>query len=123
MKSFGAKANVMRTALTAWKLGLAIFLLPYAFVYNRSLLMVGKPMEIALTAFTSFTSIVALAYALEGYFLRPLCVAERILVGLSSVLLLFPSILLRFIGMALFGIMLLRMFLSTKRNLRKGVSS
>jgi len=98
-----AQAPVMRTAVTSCKLALIVFLLPYAFVYNPSLLLLGSALQIILTVFTSMISVVALAYALEGYWIRELKYFERIFLFLCALLSIFPQMYLRFLGVGLFG--------------------
>src|SRR3972149_4752140 len=48
-----AKADPMKTGFTAWRFALAGFLLPYMFVYNTSLLLMGPPADLVLAVFTS----------------------------------------------------------------------
>ncbi|NIR13150.1 MAG: TRAP transporter large permease subunit, partial [Gammaproteobacteria bacterium] len=48
-----AKADPMKTGWTAWTFALAGFLLPYMFVYNNSLLLMGSVTNILFSVLTS----------------------------------------------------------------------
>jgi len=105
-----AKASMMKTALTAWRIALPVFLLAYAFVYNPSLLLLGDLSSIIITFITSLVSVIAISVALEGYFSRRLHYFERICLVISSIVLLFPSLYIRLVGLAIFAIVYLFMF-------------
>ena len=62
-----AGSKPIATGFTAWKFALAGFIMPYIFVYNPALLLIGNPVEIIWTIFCCLVGIVALTYAIEGY--------------------------------------------------------
>ena len=61
-----ADAPMMRTAFTACRLALVIFIIPYMFVYNNALLLIGSVSEILLVCVTAFFGVMALAFAAQA---------------------------------------------------------
>jgi TRAP transporter 4TM/12TM fusion protein len=117
-----AEAQVMKTAVTAFKFALVGFTLPYMFVYRPALLLMNGPMweawmaakaagasnqaELLAAAQNAFPSlgqliiavgasvigVVALAIALTGYFLTHLHWLVRVCMFLSAALLMAPNV-------------------------------
>lgn len=98
-----AKSDPMKTGWTACRIGLAAFIIPYMFVFNQSLLLMGNVGEILWTAFTAFIGVSLLACSTIGYFLNPLSSWERILSFLGSVCLIEPRIFTDLIAVILFA--------------------
>jgi TRAP-type uncharacterized transport system fused permease subunit len=86
-----AQAHVMKTAIEACKIAAAGLILPYIFVQNPQLLMMGSAMDIIFAVFTALIGVVALAGGLQGYILVKLNIPERILLLASAILLLVPG--------------------------------
>ncbi len=86
-----AKADPMRTGFTAWIFALAGFLLPYMFVYNNSLLLMGRPVDIVLAFITACIGVICLSASIMNYFIRKTNIIERILLFLSALLLIKPG--------------------------------
>ena len=87
-----AKSPPMATAFESAKVGIAKYIVPFAFIYNPSLLMEG-PLYISLYSLIS----VLLAYwcmtlGLEGWFNGVLSIKKRVLALLGSVCLLIPPL-------------------------------
>jgi TRAP transporter 4TM/12TM fusion protein len=61
-----AGADMWKTSLTALKLAASGYLLPFLFVYNPSILLIGAWHEIAIGALSAIASGWVLAYAIEG---------------------------------------------------------
>jgi TRAP-type uncharacterized transport system fused permease subunit len=96
-----AEANPLKTGLVAIKLGIVVFFIPYAFVYNPSLLMIGTPGEIAIHVITAVLGIALWAFGLEGHFKRQLPILTRGLFIIAGVLLIWPVPWVSFTGFAL----------------------
>ena len=62
-----AKAPAMRTGIVAMRLGAILFVLPFLFVLNPSLILQGEPLEITLSVSTAILSILMLSAASERY--------------------------------------------------------
>jgi TRAP transporter 4TM/12TM fusion protein len=74
-----AEANPLRIVLTAVRLSLAAYIVPFAFVFGPGLLMVGSVGEIAWAAAAAAAGLILLAIALEGFIAGPLYWWERVL--------------------------------------------
>jgi TRAP transporter 4TM/12TM fusion protein len=84
-----AGSNPMKTALTAVKIALAGFILPYIFVFNPSLMLENTSIfPVAVAVFSSLVGFFALGIAVFGYFLRPTSMLVRILSFIAAVLLI-----------------------------------
>lgn len=99
-----ANADVMRTAITAFRFSLAGFTLPFMFIYRPALLLsapVGTELQwynVALAIVMSSLGILALAAGIAGYFRSLLPTQHRVLAFVSSALLLSPHLGGRQIG-------------------------
>jgi TRAP-type uncharacterized transport system fused permease subunit len=62
-----AGADPMRTGFIAWRLALAGFILPFMWVYNPALLLIGSPGTVAVAVVTAMVGIGSLAAAVQGY--------------------------------------------------------
>jgi TRAP-type uncharacterized transport system fused permease subunit len=102
-----AGADTMKTGWTAWKIALAAFLLPFAFVYDPSLLWMGSTSDAIWTSFKTVVGAVSLSAAVLGYVKRPLGVLERIAALAAALLLIKPGWITDLIGIALVIILLL----------------
>lgn len=65
-----AGSNALKTGLYAMRQGSVLFVLPFLFVLNPSLVMQGAPIDILLSAATAVISMWLLAASLEGYLYR-----------------------------------------------------
>jgi TRAP transporter 4TM/12TM fusion protein len=86
-----AEADPMKTGFAAWTFALAGFLLPYMFVYNQSLLLIGTPLKIILAVATSLIGIICLGAAIIGYLRRTTRIHERILLFAAALFLIKPG--------------------------------
>lgn len=101
-----AKADPVQTGFVAIRLGLVVFLLPFAFVYDPALLMIGTAGEIVLHVTTCVIGIAYWAYGLEGHFHRDLGVLPRALLIAAGVMLIWPSFWVSLAGLVLGGVVL-----------------
>ncbi len=98
-----AQANPMKTAVTATKLAIGAFIVPYVFALNPTMLFIGDVgvVDIILIVITSFVGIFAVSAALEGYMLTHMPWYLRILSVAGGLLLIYPGIVTDLIGLAL----------------------
>lgn len=73
------------------KFALAGFLIPYMFVYGPAMVLVGTGTEITLTIITGLMGTLALAAAVQGWFLSKAGNMERILLLISALSLIKPG--------------------------------
>lgn len=93
-----AQSNWLKTAYYAILMALPGFIIPYVFVNDHSILMIGTPSHILRTSITAFIGIFALAPAMMGYFLTRINFLERILLMIAGILLIFPNFKISLIG-------------------------
>ncbi|WP_017756344.1 TRAP transporter permease [Calidifontibacillus oryziterrae] len=96
-----AGADPMKTGLTAVRLGLAAFIVPFMFVYGETLLLVGGAADIALSVVTSIIGIIGLAFAAEGWMLRHAFWYERVILFSGSILMVIPGFTSDVIGIVI----------------------
>ena len=89
----------MKTGWTAWTFALAGFLLPYMFVYNKSLLLIGSSLSIVPAIFTSFIGIICLGAGIIGYLFTEVRFHERVFLLLAAFLLIKPGLATDLIGL------------------------
>ncbi|MBI5969335.1 MAG: TRAP transporter permease [Deltaproteobacteria bacterium] len=86
-----AGSDPMRTGYTAWRLGLAAFIVPFMFIYGPPLIMVGTFFEIIQASITSLIGVALLAASLQGFVLTHLRIVERIFLFGAALLLIKPG--------------------------------
>ncbi len=85
-----AKANPWKTGVTAFQLSLAGFIIPFIFVFNTGLLLKGSLLDIALTMIITVVAIIALAAAIQNWFLIRTKLFERLLLFAIPILCIPP---------------------------------
>jgi len=93
-----ADSPMMKTALTACRLALVIFIVPYMFVYNNALLLVGGIGEVLIVCVTAFFGVYALASAAQNYLGGKLPFYFRIALFIGGGCLIYPGYLTDILG-------------------------
>ncbi|MGO3352129.1 MAG: TRAP transporter large permease subunit, partial [Halomonas sp.] len=96
-----AGSHWFKTALTATKISLGGFLIPFMFIYHPPLLGDGTVLEIALAVGSGIIGIVALAASTIGFFLRPCSWLERGLLLTAALMLINGQVMTDIAGIAL----------------------
>ncbi|MBI3507822.1 MAG: TRAP transporter permease [Proteobacteria bacterium] len=96
-----AKSDLWASGWAAMKVGAAGFIVPFMFVYDPSLLLIGEWPEIAKACITSSIGIVLLAAGLHGYFVRRATMFERGLLIAAAFCLVYPDPLGDLIGLGI----------------------
>jgi len=111
-----AQANPMKTALTATKLAIAAFIVPYVFAMNPALLLIDTSIgEVILICITSVVGIFGVSSALEGYLFRPIPWYLRIASAVGGLCLIYPGLVTDTLGLLLVGGMCVLMYFSAKK--------
>ena len=111
-----AQSKPMSTALTATKLAIAAFVVPYVFALNPSLLMIdATAVDIILNSATSILGIFGIAAGLEGYIIRYVGPLNRVWCIIGGLLMLIPGIVTDVMGLILLVIVVLYQVIETKR--------
>jgi len=103
-----ARANPVQSGVIAFKLGIAGFIVPYLFVLNPELVLVGtNGFNTALMFVSTMLGVIGLGMVLTGYYRRILSFFERAVILAASLLLIVPGLVTDISGsVILLGIML-----------------
>jgi TRAP transporter 4TM/12TM fusion protein len=112
------KANPAKVGWLGFAIGAPSYLLPFFFVYNPGILMVGSAYQIVYATVMSSLMIFALALGMWGYWHRALSWGERGLCLSGAVLLFIPTTLLNLAGIVVIAFVLFR-----QRKLASSVAS
>lgn len=85
-----AKANPVLIAVVACRIAMVAFLLPFVFMYQPALLLIGSPAQILISVGTAILGVLALNAAIEGYFMVRLDGLKRVLLFIAGVGLFLP---------------------------------
>jgi len=96
-----AGAEPMRTSLTAFKIGLAAFIVPFMFFYHPTLLMVGENATIALHFATALLGVFLLAAGAQGWFFGMANWLVRILLLVAALSMISGTLMTDLVGMGL----------------------
>lgn len=94
-------SKLWETGWEAVRLGIAAFIIPFAFMLDEGLLLRGSPVKIVWAIATAFAGAVLLACGLRGFALAPLGPIRRIAVGVGGLLLIGPGLYAPLLGAAL----------------------
>lgn len=115
-------SNPIRTSWVAFGMAMPAFLIPFAFVYNPALLIVGDLPTVVQVTLSTFLGCIFLAYSLSGYSLAPdgsySTAVKRVLqitLVAAAMMLIDPGTMTDLIGVAFGGgVILYDYFLSKK---------
>ena len=97
-------APMMKTALTACRLAIVIFILPYIFIYNNALLFIGSWTQIIWSAFCALVAVYILAICTQNYLGGRLPVFLRLILAISCLALVVPDVYCNSAGILVAGI-------------------
>lgn len=111
-----AQGNPMKTALTATKLAIGAFIVPYVFALNPAMLFIDTTVsEIILICLTSLIGIFAVSASLEAYLLHNMAWYERVLCVLGGLLLIYPGVVTDVVGVALVAVVIVIQMATKKK--------
>jgi TRAP-type uncharacterized transport system fused permease subunit len=110
-----AGSDMWKTSIKAFALGIPAYIIPFVFVYNDALLMIGNFSEVAFVVITAFIGVFVLAASVSGYLYKTLVVTERIILIIVSLLFISPSVKGMLIGLLLLLVMFIINYRSYKR--------
>lgn len=117
-----ARTGPIRTSFEGFKFSITAFIIPFMFVYNPTLLLLGdvQLLELAWLVFTGLIGVYALSVMKEGWWLTRANVIERIAMTLAAILLIQPSLFIDLAGFALMGVVLLLQIYKLRMEARHG---
>ena len=111
-----AQASPMKTAITATKLAVAAFIVPYVFALNPALLFVDTNVwGVVSISITAFIGITAVSASLEGYLHTHMSWYQRLICCAGGLMLIFPGTVTDVGGILLVGIVFAMQYLGGKK--------
>ncbi|MBW2147347.1 MAG: TRAP transporter fused permease subunit [Deltaproteobacteria bacterium] len=99
-----ATSDPIRTGYEAFLLAAAGYIIPFMFVYNPALVLTGSVWEIIRASLTAALGIIALAAGLQGWLIGPANIIQKILLCISSFMLIWASLSTDILGGCLIGL-------------------
>jgi TRAP-type uncharacterized transport system fused permease subunit len=96
-----AKANPVTVSITAFRLGVVGFLVPFMFIYSPNLLLIGSAGEVLIAGVTSLVGAYLISISSEGWFRGPVNPVSRVLLFAGGILMLIPGIKTDSVGVGL----------------------
>ncbi|OGP92230.1 MAG: hypothetical protein A2157_12955 [Deltaproteobacteria bacterium RBG_16_47_11] len=110
-----AGSNPMKTGVTAFQLGIAGYIIPFMFIYGPELLLIGPVHKVILATLTATFGVYCLAAGVQNCLFIRTTFYERILLLITSFLLIKPGLTTDLIGIVLFVIVYLSQRMRRKR--------
>ncbi|HWP50155.1 MAG TPA: TRAP transporter permease [Clostridia bacterium] len=111
-----AKSDYFKTAVTATRLGLPGFIMPFMFVYHPELLLMGSFLDIAAIIISCVVGLFCMCAFFEGYIFRKLNLIERLLMLVCAVFGIWPGALTDIICYIIFAVVVGRQYLQKKKS-------
>jgi TRAP transporter 4TM/12TM fusion protein len=103
-----AGSDPMKTGATAVKLAIAGFLVPYIYVFNPMLVLVGfEPIPFLLSIVTALLGVFLLGMGSIGYYKAEMALWQRVVAIGGAIALLIPGITTDIVGLAILVVMFL----------------
>jgi len=113
-----ANADPMKTGWTAWTFALAGFLLPYMFVYNNSLLLMGSVINISFAVLTAAIGVICLGIGIIGFFLEKTNPVERLIFFGAALLLIKTGLITDITGLICVLVVIFSQLKKRKKTIR-----
>lgn len=111
-----AKSNPLKTGVTATRLAIAAFIIPYMFAYNPKMLFIDAGVfDIISIIITSFIGIYAVSAGMEGHMFLKLPWWQRILTLAGGLMLIVPETITDLVGVALVALVIVIQKLSERK--------
>ena len=113
-----AKSDPMKTGITATKLAIAAFIVPYVFALSPAMLLinVSGPLEIVQICISALIGIFGIAASLNGFFMRQIPVPLRIVLMAGGLCMVFPGTVTDVLGLLMIALTALYQRLMLKRD-------
>jgi len=102
-----AGSNPMKTGVTAFQLGIAGYIVPFMFIYGPELLAIGPVHKVIFATLTATFGVYCLAAGVQNCLFIQTKYYERLLLLITSFLLIKPGLMTDLAGILLFGIVYL----------------
>ena len=120
-----AKSNPMKTGVTATRLAITAFIVPYIFAFSPEMLIVGsdKPWyEIVLLVITALCGIYIISAGMEGYMYKHMPWWQRILALAGGLCMIIPGLATDAVGLGLIVLVFLFQKIGDKKDKNKATA-
>ncbi len=120
-----AKSNPMKTGVTATRLAITAFIVPYIFAFSPEMLIIGsdKPWyDIVLLVITALCGIYIISAGMEGYMFKHMPVWERLMALAGGLLMIIPGWETDVAGVALMVLVILLQKIGEKKDKKKSAA-
>ncbi|MGE4354080.1 MAG: TRAP transporter permease [Oscillospiraceae bacterium] len=113
-----ADGNAMKIGSKAFKLGLAAFIVPYAFAFSPAILIEGSTEAIIFACLSAIIGCCALAIALTGWFAEQMNVITRVLMLSGALCMIHTGNNTDIVGYFLFAVLIVYQLLKSRQHRR-----
>jgi TRAP-type uncharacterized transport system fused permease subunit len=110
-----AKADLWEAGWAAVRIGAAGFIVPFMFVYEPAMLMIGDWPSILLATLSGTAGCLLLAAGLHGYLLRACRLWESVALVVAALLLIKPGLATDLLGFGIAAALMLSQFFERRR--------
>ncbi|MFB0958325.1 MAG: TRAP transporter permease [Clostridiaceae bacterium] len=111
-----AKSDPFKTGVTATRLAITAFIVPYIFAYSPAMLLIDTtPLAVVRIVITSLIGIFGIAAGMEGWMFTRMAWWERILIIGAGLLSIDPSPITDILGVGLMAVIIFYQFSKSKR--------
>lgn len=103
-----AGSEPIKTALTATRLSIAAFIIPYIFIFSPEMLLINTtPLQVVQIVITSLIGMFSLAAGSSGFMLRKLELPWRLAAIIGGLLLIDPGYVTDIVGLAIIAVVII----------------
>ena len=113
-----AKANMWKAGFTAMRVAAPAYIVPFMFVYEPALLMIGDPVVVLSAVVSATTGAILLAGSLFGYLFGPCKRWHQVLLFFAAMCLIKPGWETDLLGLLLFAPVAITQYLGKMREVR-----
>jgi len=113
-----AGTNPMKTGWEACKIGCVAFIIPFMFVYNPEIMLIGSPVDVIIALCTASLGALVLGAAVANFLLTHNLFIERMALFAAAILLIKPGWITDLMGLGLFGAVFFIQWLRIKRRIQ-----
>ena len=114
-----AEASPNKVGWQGLVLVLPSFLVPFVFIFNHELLLMGEPLDIILAVISASTGIFAFSIITEGWIFGKVALPFRALLGVAVICLLIVGITSDLVGYAILAAVIVQNYLANRRGKKK----